>query len=151
VAYLLPILPREPALAATADRNENFMMVTAEVSNINNAPGVFVLDFLTGRLTGACLDVQTKTRFDRFFARQIAADFNVDPKQKATYSMVSGRATIPNTGRAQWGNAVIYVGEMSSGKVMAYKIPFYLTARGQTAAPLVPIHFFAFRGAEAKD
>jgi hypothetical protein len=50
------IWPHEPAQAVTADRDENFALITVPVKDVafagvkDQLDGVFVLDFLTGQL-----------------------------------------------------------------------------------------------------
>jgi hypothetical protein len=137
--------PSAPLSAVSTDRTEKFAMTTTPVEN--DLEAVFTLDFLTGRLTGAVLSNQG-TGFAAYYFRNIAADFNVNPESKPSYAITAGRASLQQRGRAQWGASVIYVAELSSGRVAAYRIP-YVTMNRKVPAPieLVPLDTFPFRGA----
>ena len=136
--------PHEPALATATDRTDKFLMTTVHVKPDMEA--VFVLDFLTGQLTGAALNKQApKTQFVWYYQRSIADDFQVDPEAKPNYAIVSGVANFPNRGRMQFGDGALYVAEMSSGMVQCYAIPYQITQRVQPVVTLVPVHHFQFR------
>ena len=144
---LASVWPHEPLDAATADRNEKFAIVTAPLGI--NSEGVFVLDFLTGRLTGAALN---RVRgggvgFTNLYYRNVAEDFQVAGNATPNYAISSGITEIPNAGGVQWGNSVIYVAEMNSGKVAAYGVPYRITQVAQPPVPLVPVGNFPFREA----
>ncbi|RMG32765.1 MAG: hypothetical protein D6725_16985 [Planctomycetota bacterium] len=144
-AAMMYVVPRKPLQAVATDRSDKFAIVTAPVDT--NLEAVFVLDFLTGRLTGAVLD-RTGTRYTMFYTRDLAADFNVDPQVTPQYAIVSGRSLRPSVGRAQWGNSSIYVAELTSGQVACYAIPYRNTTRPEPAPiPLVPVVTFPFREA----
>jgi len=128
--------PHEPLTAATSDREKNFGMMTVAVRDIQLAgvqdkqEGVFVLDYLTGRLQGVVLNSRLG-RFTHQYFRDLANDFNVDPKAgRPQYSMVTGIAQLPAQGRVTWANGIVYVGELTSGKIHAYAFP-YADSRGK--------------------
>lgn len=140
------IWPHEPLSAATADRNEKFGLITARVTAESEA--VFVIDFLTGRLTGATLQrTRQGTAFVNFYYRNLAEDFKVGASGQPYYAISSGIAAIPNSGGSQWGNSALYVAELTSGKVGAYAIPYQITQRALPPQPLTPIGSFPFREA----
>ena len=140
------IWPHEPLAAATADRNEKFGLITAAVTVDSEA--VFVIDYLTGRLTGAMLNrTRQGTSFVNFFYRNLAEDFKVGASGEPYYAVSSGVATIPNSGGNQWGLSALYVAELTSGKVAAYAIPYRITQKALPPEPLVPIDAFPFREA----
>lgn len=141
------IWPHEPLSAATADRNDKFALITCPVSGESEA--VFVLDFLTGRLTGAAMG---RTRnggatFIQYYYRNLAEDFKVSAAGEPYYAIASGRAEIPNRGGAQWGLNALYVAEMTSGKVASFAIPYQTVQTKQDPVPLVPVDYFPFREA----
>ncbi len=137
--------PHRPLTAATSDRNEKFGMCTVYVSE--NLEAVFVLDFLTGRLTGACLGKQG-TGFVQFFAADPGTDLQVRPGAKAQYTMTPGLAQIRSRPGTQPAASVIYVAEMSTGKVGCYAIPFLLpNAKNPVPAKLAPLDVYTFRDA----
>ncbi len=140
------IWPHEPLSAATADRNEKFGLITAPVSV--NSEAVFVIDYLTGRLSGALLQrTRSGTAFVNFYYRNLAEDFKVGASGEPYYAVSSGFAEIPNTGGSQWGQSALYVAELTSGKVGAYAIPYQITQRALPPQPLTPIGSFPFREA----
>lgn len=136
--------PNHPLTAATSDRNDKFGMCTVYVSE--NLEAVFVLDFLTGRLTGACLGKQG-TGFVQFFAADVGADLQVK-SAKPAYAMTPGLAQIRSRPGTQAAASVIYVAEMSTGKVGCYAIPFLLpNAKNPVPAKLAPLDVYPFRDA----
>ena len=139
--------------AGTADRAEKFAMLTVPVKDVQFAgvrdhlEGVFVLDFLTGQLKGAVLG---KTgRFTHAYFRNIAADFQVDPAATPHYAIVQGNAQLPSQGRATMATGVIYVAELTSGRVAAYGFVYNDTNRPVGPIALARLDNFAFREAAA--
>ena len=142
------MLPHRPLTAATSDRNEKFGMCTAYVAE--GLEAVFVLDFLTGRLTGACLGKQGN-QFVVFFEANVAADLQVK-SAKPQYAMVPGLAPIRATAGTQPAASVIYVSELTTGKVGCYGIPFKLpNAPNSTPVKLAQIGGYTFREAAPVD
>ncbi|MFM9960873.1 MAG: hypothetical protein ACKV2Q_06570 [Planctomycetaceae bacterium] len=136
--------PNRPLTAATSDRNEKFGMCTVYVAD--GLEAVFVLDFLTGRLTGACLGKQGN-QFVVFFEANVAADLQVK-SAKPQYAMAAGLAPIRATAGTQPAASVIYVSEMTTGKVGCYGIPFKLpNAPNPVPLKLAPLGFYTFRDA----
>ena len=138
--------PHEPLRAESADRNQKFAMITCHVGNGNE--GVFVLDFLTGRLVGACLGkIQGATQFQYFYLRNVAEDFKVAGQGEPYYAISAGQVDIQARGNAQFGASAIYIAELNSGKVGAYAIPFKITQQKGAPVALIPIGDFPFRDA----
>ncbi len=136
--------PNRPLTAAVSDRNEKFGMCT--VTMTEGLEAVFVLDFLTGRLTGACLGKQGNG-FVVFFAADAAADLSVKTA-KPQYAMTTGFASIRGTPAAQPAASVIYVAELNSGTVGCYAIPFKLpNVKNPVPIKLVPLDRYQFRDA----
>lgn len=144
--------PQEPLHASSSDRDEKFAMLTVPVKDVQFAgvrdhlEGVFVLDFLTGQLKGAVL---TKTgKFTHFYQRNIGADFQIDPSATPHYAIVQGNAQLPSQGRFTMATGVIYVAELTTGRVKAYGFPFNETNRaGVGPIQLGQLHEFQFREA----
>lgn len=138
--------PTTPVSAATSDRNEKFAMVTAPLSI--GVEGVFVLDFLTGRVWGGALGRSgNRSGFLQIYHRNVADDFKINPNAEPFYAISTGTADIPNVSGVQYASSVLYVGEMTSGKVAAYAIPFRITNRKIPVQPMIPVDFFSFREA----
>lgn len=136
------VWPHQPLTAATTDRNEKFGMCTVTLTG--GLEAVFVLDFLTGRLTGASLGRQGNGFVQSFYA-DVAADFGVQAA-KPQYAMVPGLATIQGTAAAQPAPGVIYVAELHSGKVGCYAIPFRLpNSKSSIPVRLIPVDTYSFR------
>lgn len=136
--------PNRSLTAAVSDRNEKFGMCT--VTMTEGLEAVFVLDFLTGRLTGACLGKQGNG-FVAFFAADVAADLGVK-SGKPQYAMTTGYASIRGTPAAQPAASVIYVAELNSGLVGCYAIPFKLpNSKNPVPIKLVPLDRYQFREA----
>ena len=141
--------PHEPALASATDRTAQFSMATASVNPITPLEGVFVLDFLTGTIRGAVLNEQS-AQFTQFYYRNLAQDFNVDPKSEPSYSMVTGLANINSRPGFQAANSVIYIAELSSGTVRAYGFPYTVARVPQPPIQMVLLDKFPFREAQEK-
>ena len=94
--------PHEPALAVVADRDENFSLMTCDVSIANPLQAVFITDFATGSLKGAILNRQAG-KFHIFYYADLATDFQVDPSAEAHYAVVNGPVNMSGQGGAATG------------------------------------------------
>jgi len=145
LSYLWPL---ETAQAVATDREERFAICTTE-TGLALPESVFVLDFLTGRLTGATLNQQT-ANFTGFYFRVITPDFLTDANAKPKYVMMPGRADL-TSGRGQTtASGVIYIAELTSGKVIAYRFPARISKTPLPPQPLEPFATFPFREATAE-
>lgn len=143
--------PHEPVAAGTSDRDAKFGMCTCPVSFVDGTEGVFVIDYLTGQLKGGVVNARQNI-FTNFYYRNLAADFQVDPKAKPAYAMVAGNRG-QNVGQngVTLGAGTIYVAELTSGKVVAYTFP-YTEVRGKTpAVQMTPMDTFPFRDPVVRD
>lgn len=131
--------PVEHVQAVATDREERFAIATSD-TGFGAPETVFVLDFLTGRLVGATLN-QQNGQFTNFYARQVAADFQTDTSAKMKYVMIPGRADLNSAAGKSTSTGVLYIGELTSGKVVAYRFPFRIT---RTPVPVQQIEAFAF-------
>ena len=136
--------PHEPAMAETNDRNSKFAIATSSVMFGNGLEGVFVLDFLTGQLTGAVMSDRLGI-FTHIYRRNIGADFNVDRNKRPTYAIVSGKCPLPNRGGLQMSNSVIYVAELTSGQVRAYGFPYKISNAPLPPMTILELDRFIFR------
>jgi hypothetical protein len=145
IAY---VCPHEPAYATTADRDTQFMMVTCPVGNAaagitDPMDGVFILDFLTGQLKGAVLNRQTRA-FSAFYVRDLAKDFQVAGDEDPHYCIVSGYSQMNAQQGPTFASGVLFVGELTSGKVHAYAFPWLEPGFGEPM-PLVPLAAFPWK------
>ncbi len=139
--------PHETAQAVATDRDERFAICTVDTqSQIGTPETVFVLDFLTGRLSGALLNQATGT-FTNFWFRNIASDFQVqaDAAAKAKYVIIPGRADLTSGRGATTASSVLYIGELTSGKIGAYRFQFRTSKTPLPVQPIEPFAYFPFR------
>lgn len=139
--------PHEPAFAVATDRDGDRFAITTVPTLNGNAEGVFVLDFLTGRLQGAVLNSRSG-KFTHAYFRNIAADFGLDPTAKPHYVIVSGNVNLPAQGRAQIAEGGLYIAEMNSGLVVCYAFSFTYNNIPSAPQQLIPMDRFQFRQAQ---
>lgn len=140
VAYLLP---QQPAQAPVAHGNDKFTMVTVPAIEVGETEAVFVLNHLTGVLTGAYMNVQTQ-KFAQLYLHNVAADFNTGATPEPKYAIVSAPAALRPAGGVQAAFGVIYVAELSSGGVVAYGFPRPTNRNLGTTMELVKLDYFKF-------
>ncbi len=139
--------PQE-SVEATTDRDAGgkFAIFTCPVQELSAQPdAVFVLDFSTGRLTGAAMNPQSGT-FTQFYQRNVAADFNLSPEMAAKYVVTTGQLNLSSRG----GGAIpakngIFIAELTSGLVNCYSFPYQTNGSG--ISPIVAQAQFPFRQA----
>jgi hypothetical protein len=139
----------EPTAADTAVGSDKFAMVTvpvgqAAVPGANNE-AVFVLDKLTGQLKGTVISDQSG-KFTHAYFRNVARDFQL--AREGDYIIVSGAASLPSRGRVQMANGIIYVGELTTGKVAAYGFNYAASNRPVGPLELFALDYFQFRESE---
>jgi hypothetical protein len=140
-AYFWP----QPAIKAeVANGNDKFTMVTVPLVETRELEAVFVLNHLTGVLSGSAINVQTG-KFGYSFLHNVAADFQASSKTpEPKYAIVSGPANLRSTGGGQPAFGVIYVGELSSGGVIAYGFQRPNTRNVGSVLPLIKLDYFKF-------
>lgn len=136
--------PQQTVTAASAHGNDKFSMCTVEVAR-NDTEAVFVLDHLTGILRGGVLN---NGRFTQTYLRNIAQDFQMNPATpEPKYAFVSGHVNLQGSGAAQPATGVLYVGELTSGAVVAYAYGRPSARGSATPMELVRLDGFSFREA----
>ena len=136
--------PQSEIKAAVANGNDKFTMLTVPLSEVGEVEGVFVLNHLTGVITGGVLYNQTG-KFGYRFLHNVAADFQTSAKTPdPKFAIVSGTANLRDTGGVQPAYGVIYVGELSSGAVIAYGFARPNTRNLGAVMPLVKLDYFKF-------
>jgi hypothetical protein len=142
--------PHERALASTVDRNAQFALITVPVGQqgaglSDPLEGVFVLDFLTGTLKGAVLSRQTG-QFVVNYYRSVADDFKLKRGVEPRYAISTGVAQLSGRGGLTFASGVIYVGELTSGKIISYSFGWRETRNPiLLPQPLFPTSEFQFR------
>jgi len=140
-AYLWP---HEPAYAVATDRDAKFALCTVEVGP-GSPDAVFVLDFLTGRLTGGLLNAQAGA-FTNFWYANVGEDFKIKgDKAKFTIIPGSGFLNAPGGGGQSLATGLIYVAELTSGKVGCYRFQYRNQAEASPPMELMPVNYFMFR------
>lgn len=145
--------PSSPAHAVATSQIDSFSVCTAPVDEEGEA--IFFLDYLTGDLKGAALNPNTG-KFTAFFGANVANSLGVDITKNPRYLLVSGIANFRRgNGNGQLGNSALYVGELTSGKVVAYGIPWLRAARNAamqpTVVPLLPLDSYQFRNVQVRN
>jgi len=115
-------LPHAPLHAVATDHTDNFAIATGLVDDELEA--LFLLDFLTGSLKCAVLSTTTG-KFTSAFEASVTEDLGLKANQNPKYMMVTGAAGLRRQGgQMQPGNSVCYVADTTSGRVVAYAVPW---------------------------
>jgi hypothetical protein len=142
------VWPQTSLHAMATDRVDTYAMATGLVDE--DVEAVYFLDFLTGELNAFVMGKQAGG-FCGFFTFNVANHLGIDPGKNPRYLMVTGVASLRRGGsRMQLSRAVVYVAEVTSGKVGAYAVPWNpsMAAAGQKMeAPLIPVAKAQFRNA----
>lgn len=143
-----PSLPVVQAMTAMTD--ENFAACTATLASGlgGGTEGFFLLDFLTGDLSGGVLNPATST-FGVSYRHNVLADLGFQPGQAKDprFLLVAGQADL-RRGRPPLAPTVLYVTDCSSGTTVAYGIPYNAPKTGGSVGllPLVPLDVARPRG-----
>lgn len=137
--------PDTPLHAVATDRNETFAMASVPLDA--DVEAVFFLDFLTGNLRGRVLN--RVGAFTIFYEHNVMQDLQIAAGKNPRFLMVTGTANLQRRGGSmQLGQSVLYVGEVTTGNVAAYAIPWNNAARN-AARPIqqnvVPLDMTKFR------
>jgi hypothetical protein len=142
------MFPHTPLHAVATDRTESFLVASGLVDS--DVEAVFLLDCLTGDLRAAVLG-KTSGGFTSIYSypgAQLMRDFGLDPSKNPKFHMVTGLADLRTGSQNVYGSAVLYVVEVSSGKIAAYAVPWnrarFLT-RAPISANLVLVGMLPFR------
>jgi len=143
------LMPHTPLHAVATDTSDSFAIATGPVDS--DVEAIYFLDFLTGDLRAAVLGSQNG-RFTAFYNYNVLNDLGVDPSKKPRYLMVTGIADLRRAGGTQVrpSRAVVYVAEVTTGKVAAYAIPWSQASHARNKLirqPLIPLDVAPFRTA----
>lgn len=141
-----------PLHATATDRQENFAVATGWIDQ--DMEGIFFMDFLTGNLKAAVLNSKAG-KFTAFYEQNILADLGVQPDKNPKFLLVTGGAALPTLpGGKRLGNSVVYVVEVTSGRAVAYGIPWVSGASSRPpvgTSPLIRLDVAQFRGAAVRE
>lgn len=144
---LATLWPAQPAQAVATDRSDHFAICTVDVG-FNNPEAVFVLDFLTGRLYGGCLNQQSGQFTNRYF-RNIAGDFVAEGASgkagKPKFAIIPGATYMNSATGGTTSTSVIYIAELTSGKVNCYNFQYSRTTERLPVQTINPVSQFSFR------
>jgi hypothetical protein len=108
--------------AAAAQGGSTLAVATGMIEQ--GIEGIFVLDFITGDLTGGVLNPRTG-QIGGLFRRNIAADLGVEQGKQPKYLMLTGhfdaKGMVSNTRPAM---SIVYVADENTGRYMGYMLPW---------------------------
>jgi len=132
------------AHATATNSNEALIICTGDIDT--GIEGVFTLDPLTGELQGAVLDPRKAKFVARWKYPSVAKDFEAAKNPK--FLMVTGLGEIRQGPSARAAHCVLYVAEVTSGRVVAYGIPWdssKAATPGGYLGTVKPLDFFNAR------
>lgn len=116
------VLPHSPANATASSQLDNLVIATGSVDGDGEA--VFILDALSGDVMGWVLNPTTGT-FTAGFKYNVIRDLGVDASKGPKYVMVTGTQNFRRgAGGVQMGSSVLYVAELTTGKMIALGFPW---------------------------
>ncbi len=149
---LANLQPQAPIEATATSQTENFAICTGAIDEDGEA--VYMLDFLTGDLRGAVTNPQNG-KFTAFYSYNVVKDLGVDVSKKPQYTLVAGNQAFRRSpGGVQLGDNVVYVAELTSGKLAAYGVPWSRQLRSTTAGAtnsFIPLDVTQFRNVVIRD
>ncbi len=150
--FLGGLWPHTPLHAVATDRYDTFCICTGPVDDEFEA--IYFLDFLTGDLRAAVVSPKNN-KFSAFYQLNILTHLNVDVSKNPRYLMVTGISDLRRgAARARFSRALVYVAEVTTGRVAAYAIPWQkdLFVAGQPIREsLIPLDVTQFRTAAIRD
>lgn len=116
-------LPATAVEATATQAHDNFVIATGFVDE--GLEALYFLDFMTGELKAVVIN-ERGGGFAAMYRRNIMQDFGPQTVANAKYLMVTGRANnLQRVGaKGRIGENVLYVVEATSGKIVAYGIPW---------------------------
>ncbi len=145
--------PTAPLHATATDRQESFAMATGMIEGGFEA--IFTLDFLTGDLRAAVPAFNNPRAFSALYAHNVMQDLGVEVGKNPKFMIVTGTASLRSGGAFQYGGSVVYIAEVTTGKLAMYAVAFSpaMMNRIYTGQPMdftllnvVPIRTTALRG-----
>ncbi|HEV3021060.1 MAG TPA: hypothetical protein VGX76_01275 [Pirellulales bacterium] len=145
-------LPHSPAHAVATDRMGDFAIATGPLDD--QVEAIYFLDFLTGDLRAAALNLYT-WKFGSLFATNVIDDLGIELDKNPRYLLVTGNALLKrNAGPITPGSSAVYVAELTSGKIAAYVVPWsqaYNNSRIPIAGKILAVDVMKFRTAPIRD
>ncbi len=116
------LLPQTSMHAVAVDRGENLLMATGLLDS--DIEGVYLLDCFTGELMGGALG-RAAAGFTSLYRTNVMKDFQLDAGKNPKFMMVTGVADLRGgSTNLYYGGSVIYIAELTTGKLAAYAVPW---------------------------
>jgi hypothetical protein len=148
--------PQTPLHAVATDRYETFGIAPGECDEMSEA--IYFLDMLSGQLNAIVIGKHPRSNqiiATGHYAANVLADLKVDAAKNPRFLMVTGKADLMRGGRGTamyYSRSVLYVTEVTTGRVVAYAVPWNATAHASgtfVQLPLARVIAFPIRGAAA--
>ena len=112
-------MPSFPLHATATDSTSKFAVATGYMDQ--DVEAIYFLDFLTGDLNAWLISL-VDGRFIAYYTRNVRVDLGINQTQNPQYLLVTGVANLRQMGGGQVkpGQSLIYVSEITTGKVAAY-------------------------------
>ncbi len=142
------MFPHTPIHAVATDRTDSFLIATGMVDS--DVEAIYLLDCLTGDLRAAVMG-KARGGFTAIFAYpgvKLMQEFGIDPSKNPKFLMVTGLADLRTGSQSGFGASVVYVVELTSGKIGAYALPWNRSSwntRTLVSYTLVPVGMLPFR------
>ncbi len=141
------LLSNSPIHAVATSQQDNLIMCTGNIDGQGEA--VYILDVITGALKTYVLN--TNGKFTIRYENNIITEWKLDTQRSPKYTLVTGQHVFRRrAGMPDVGNSVLYVAELTTGKMVAYGMPWNRNIRNQVGAAavgkLVPLDMVQFRG-----
>jgi hypothetical protein len=146
--------PQVPVHAVATHGQDTFAIATGPVDD--DVEAVYILDYVTGELTGTVISLQNG-KFNSKFTYKVDKDLLLPGTKNPRYLMVTGLAHVRRSVQnVTPGRSIVYVAEVTSGQLAAYVIPWQ-PAKQSSGTPQVgsfillqkvPIRTAAIRGTE---
>ena len=134
------VLPETMLHATGSDSGTKMAIATGPITE--GVEGVFILDFLTGDLSGWVINRRTG-RMGGLYKHNVVQDLGVVQGKAQKYLMVTGAAPMTRGGsQAQPADCFVYVVDQNTGNFVAYGLRVNRSAYAAGApqvAPLIPI------------
>ena len=123
-------LPHSPANASASSQLDNLVISTGAVDGDGEA--VFILDALSGDVMGWVINPNSGT-FTAVYKYNIIRDLGVDTNKGPKYVMVTGNQQFRRgAGGVKMAGSVLYIAELTSGKMVALGFPWNRALRSGT-------------------
>ncbi len=147
----LEVTPPVVEATATSERDD-LLIATGPIDEEGEV--LFILDALTGDLKAYVMH-PTVGKFSGFYQANVLKDLQITNPKRARFTMVTGRQRFRRgPGALQLGDTVLYVAELSTGRMVAYGLRWNRAYRTSARGPqdiLIPLDKRQFRQVQIRD